>query len=152
MFSVNPPGPWQKYVTRADNVGLDIMTVRNKYLNEQLQFENFMSFQMQQQHMQQQQSSPAGPPKSTVIPLPSECIEFVANTTEGSYFEFTVSSNIDDFSYTVNWGNGTIEEGTSSGGSVTLSHVYGDGVADYTVRVCFDDPSLITSINFPGFD
>jgi len=39
MIISNPPGPWQYYVNRQDNVGLPIMEVRDKYMREQLLFE-----------------------------------------------------------------------------------------------------------------
>jgi hypothetical protein len=57
MFIVNNPGPWQYYVNRSDNKGLPIMEIKNKYMREQLLFEQYMSFQMQQQMFLQQQSS-----------------------------------------------------------------------------------------------
>ncbi len=45
MFNpgVNDPGPWQWYVKRPDNVGLPIMEVRRKYMQEQILFENYIS-------------------------------------------------------------------------------------------------------------
>ncbi len=49
MFIVNHPGSWQHYVNRPDNKGLNIMEIKSKYLQEQLLFEQYMSFQMQQQ-------------------------------------------------------------------------------------------------------
>lgn len=84
--------------------------------------------------------------------LPSECIEFVVNTTEGTYFEVSFRSNTEDFTYTVNWGDGVAEEGSSGEGYAGLNHTYPEGVADYTVRVCFSNPSVIHDIDFPGFD
>ena len=57
MFIVNNPGPWQYYVNRSDNKGLPIMEIKDKYMREQLLFEQYMSFQMQQQMFLQQQSS-----------------------------------------------------------------------------------------------
>jgi len=49
MNYVNHPGSWQSYLLRGDNVGLPLMEVRDKYLQEQLLFENYMSFVQQQQ-------------------------------------------------------------------------------------------------------
>ncbi len=45
MFNpgVNDPGPWKWYVKRPDNVGLPIMEVRRKYMQEQILFENYIS-------------------------------------------------------------------------------------------------------------
>ena len=39
FFTVNDPGPWQFYVKRADNIGLPIMEIKQKYLQEQALFE-----------------------------------------------------------------------------------------------------------------
>ena len=57
MFLINHPGPWQYYVNRADNKGLSLMEIKNKYMKEQLLFEQHMNFQMQQQMFLQQQSA-----------------------------------------------------------------------------------------------
>jgi hypothetical protein len=60
MFIVNNPGPWQYYVNRPDNRGLSLMEVKDKYMREQLLFEQYVSFQMQQQMMMQQNASGGG--------------------------------------------------------------------------------------------
>jgi hypothetical protein len=60
MFIVNHPGPWQYYVNRPDNKGLNIMEIKSKYLQEQLLFEQYMSFQMQQQLLLSQNASGGG--------------------------------------------------------------------------------------------
>lgn len=52
MFFVNDPGPWPSFVLRGDNVGRPINEVTQKYLNEQLQFDNFISMQQQLQAQQ----------------------------------------------------------------------------------------------------
>jgi hypothetical protein len=54
MFFVNDPGPWQSFILRGDNVGRSINEVTQKYLNEQLQFENFISMEQQLQLQQYQ--------------------------------------------------------------------------------------------------
>jgi hypothetical protein len=69
MFIVNHPGPWQSYLNRPDNKGLSLMEVKNRYMQEQLLFENYMSFQMQQQMLMSQQSSGGGPSPSTASSL-----------------------------------------------------------------------------------
>jgi hypothetical protein len=52
MFLINDPGPWQNFVLRGDNIGRPINEVTQKYLHEQLQFENFISMQQQLQLQQ----------------------------------------------------------------------------------------------------
>jgi hypothetical protein len=58
MFFVNDPGPWQSFILRGDNVGRSINEVTQKYLNEQLQFENFISMEQQLQLQQYQNKGP----------------------------------------------------------------------------------------------
>jgi hypothetical protein len=52
MILGNHPGPWQSYVKRADNIGLHILEVRNKYLQEQLQYDNQLSQMYSMQNFQ----------------------------------------------------------------------------------------------------
>jgi hypothetical protein len=54
MFFVNDPGPWQSFILRGDNINRSINEVTQKYLNEQLQFENFISMEQQLQLQQYQ--------------------------------------------------------------------------------------------------
>ena len=70
MFLVNHPGPWQYYVNRSDNKGLPITEVKNKYMQEQLLYENYMSFQMQQQLLMSNASAGGGPLPSSPQPSP----------------------------------------------------------------------------------
>ena len=66
MFISNDPGPWQYYVNRQDNVGLPIMEVKDKYMREQLLFEQQMNFIYQQQMIMSQASSGGGPLSSPI--------------------------------------------------------------------------------------
>jgi hypothetical protein len=52
MILGNHPGPWQSYVKRTDNIGLHILEVRNKYLQEQLQYDNQLSQMYSMQNFQ----------------------------------------------------------------------------------------------------
>jgi hypothetical protein len=84
MFIVNDPGPWQYYVNRIDNKGLPLMEVKDKYLREQLLFEQYISFQMQQQMMMQQNASGGGRFPSTIED--DTINEFVDNDYVENYF------------------------------------------------------------------
>lgn len=44
MYLTEGPGPWQAFLKRPDNVGLSIMEAKQKYLREQLLFEEQMSY------------------------------------------------------------------------------------------------------------
>lgn len=58
MFFVNDPGPWQSFVLRGDNVGRPINEVTQKYLSEQIQYEDFISMQQELQIQQYQNKGP----------------------------------------------------------------------------------------------
>jgi hypothetical protein len=55
MLITNDPGPWQYYVNRPENIGLHIMEVKDKYMREQLLFEQNLNFIQQQQMIMSQQ-------------------------------------------------------------------------------------------------
>ena len=60
MLLTNDPGPWQFYINRPDNAGLSIMEVKDKYMREQLLFEQNLNFIQQQQLMMSNASSGGG--------------------------------------------------------------------------------------------
>ena len=84
MFITHHPGPWQSYLNRPDNVGKSLMEVRDRYLQEQLLFENYMSF-IHQQQMLMSQAASGGGPKPTEED--NTINEFVANDYVENYFE-----------------------------------------------------------------
>ena len=85
-------------------------------------------------------------------PIPSNCIEFVVNTTDGINFGMQFSSATSEFTYTVNWGDGSTDEGSSGEGFVELTHTFPQENRSYTVVLCFSNPSLINNIEFYGND
>lgn len=84
--------------------------------------------------------------------LPANCIQFVVNTTAETFFEFSASSLTQDYTYTVTWGDGTSDSGSSGEGFINISHTYANPNRSYTVRVCFSDASIINNLDFPGFN
>ena len=66
MLISNPLIPWQHYVNRQDNVGLSVMEVKNKYMQEQLLFEQQMNFMYHQQRLMSQHPSGGGRSSSTI--------------------------------------------------------------------------------------
>ena len=83
MNYVNHPGPWQPYLLRGDNVGLPLMEVRDKYLREQLLFENYMSFVQHQQLLMSNASGGGGPLPQTTDPSENS---YVVNDYIDNYF------------------------------------------------------------------
>lgn len=84
--------------------------------------------------------------------LPSNCIQFVVNTTFDTFFQFNAYSYVENYTYTVTWGDGTSDSGSSGDGGITPSHIYANPNASYTARICFSDASVINELDFPGFD
>lgn len=82
--------------------------------------------------------------------LPSGCIEFVNNTNNGTYSEITITSS-GPTSFSITWGDG--ETNTNDvDGTITIDHTYADSNTEYTARLCFDDISLVTELDFLGDD
>lgn len=82
MNYINYPGPWQSYLLRSDNVGLPLMEVRDKYLQEQQLYEQYMSFVMQQQMLSSMAASGGGP-SQTIDPSENS---YVVNDYIDNYF------------------------------------------------------------------
>ena len=84
MFIVNNPGPWQYYINRPDNRGLPLMEIKDKYMREQLLFEQYVSFQMHQQMLMSQNASGGGRLSSSIEDNTEN--EFVVNDYVENYF------------------------------------------------------------------
>jgi hypothetical protein len=78
--------------------------------------------------------------------LPSGCIELIFNTTDGTFAQFTATTSAST-NYTITWGDGTEVTDVIDGG-ITIEHEYADSDTEYTVRLCFDDISLVTELDF----
>lgn len=148
MNILQDPGHWQSYLKKYQNNKIPLAEIKRMYLQEQNQFQ--MQMMQMQNSLQSAQSSGASKPQIVVNPLPSNCIQFVVNTYEGlNHYSNITSSGPTD--YSVDWGDGNIETGTIDG-AASINHDYPDlgSPTSYTVRLCFSDASLITSLDFPG--
>jgi hypothetical protein len=83
--------------------------------------------------------------------LPANCIEFVVNTTNDTFFSFSFNT-LGAINFTIDWGDGTTHPDSGAGGFYEETHTYPESDTEYTVRVCFDNISSVTQLNFPGFD
>jgi protein involved in ribonucleotide reduction len=84
--------------------------------------------------------------------LPSNCIEFVNNTTDGTECRFWINTSAAT-NYTITWGDGETETGEVDGvNQLEINHTYTDLNTEYTVRLCFDDISVVTQLEFNGDD
>ena len=71
VIPTNPPGHWQHFILRNDNRGLTTEQIRQKYLKEQLLFENYINFAQQQQLLMSNAASGGGPLPSSEQQPPS---------------------------------------------------------------------------------
>lgn len=150
MFFVNDPGPWQTFVLRGDNVGRPINEVTQKYLHEQLQFENFMSMEQQLQLQQYQNKGPL----TTTTPEP-EINNFITSFVFGGDTLETISGFNDaqvivtfDRSVEVS-GTPVIEvtnaqDGEGAASSVTYEYSSGDGTD--TLIFVYQQAAAVTNV------
>lgn len=93
-----------------------------------------------------------GTTTTTTTTIPPNCIQFIVNTTYDTYFEFNTQSFTQDYTYTITWGDGTSDSGSSGEGYISLNHTYPNPDTEYTARICFSDGSIINNLDFIGFD
>jgi hypothetical protein len=95
--------------------------------------------------------------------LPSNCIQFVNDTSDGTGCQFWIETSAPT-NYTITWGDGETTTGVTSadgdGGVGTgdgnnkleVVYDYANSDTEYTARICFDDISLVTYLEFNGDD
>lgn len=86
--------------------------------------------------------------------LPSNCIEFVADTTLFNQLFFGMQIGVlEDITYTVTWGDSTTGEGTIvAGDPVEITHEYTGENTAYNVQMCFSDPTKVAYLEFYAAD
>lgn len=84
-------------------------------------------------------------------PLPSNCVEFVVDTTDGTLFYISFTTSVAT-TFTIEWGDGTTYPGVGSGGFYEESHTYANSGRKYTARICFDNPEYVEQLEFYGND
>lgn len=84
-------------------------------------------------------------------PLPSNCIEFVVDTTDGTNFTFSFNTT-GPINFTIEWGDGTTHPDSGAGGFYEETHTYPQEGQQYTARICFDSPESVLELNFYGND
>lgn len=107
MVQRNHPGNWQNFSKRNDNQKLSINELTSKYKKELLLFENFVTFQMQQQAFLRQQSSGGGFSKvfTSTVQLQKAMVQWYTNQESaelryGIIEEWDVS-NVTSFAFVV---------------------------------------------------
>lgn len=142
---IQNPGHWQTFLLRNDNRKLTVEQARQKYMKEQLLFEQVM---FQQQMLLNSSAASVGGPMVQLNPIPeipSNCFQYTVDTTSHPDSDFEVITNAPT-NVTVDWGDGFTEQ-ILADGSYVMIHTY-DNAEIYTVRVCFDSPENVTSLEF----
>jgi hypothetical protein len=83
--------------------------------------------------------------------LPSNCIEFVVDTTDGTGFTFSFNTT-GPINFTISWGDGTTHPDSGAGGFYEETHTYPQEGRQYTARICFDSPESVLELEFYGND
>jgi hypothetical protein len=78
-------------------------------------------------------------------------IEFVADSIYNAYFEMEIEVS-SDTTYTVDWGDGVIEDGTLLEGTTNVTHEFPENSSEVPVRITFADPTLVTRLYFYNND
>jgi hypothetical protein len=89
--------------------------------------------------------SSAGSAATPIVEQSDGCIEFTYNTTGGTDALFNVTTSALT-NYTITWGDGTEDTGVIDGNG-EFEHEYADSDTEYTVRICFDNVSLVTELD-----
>jgi hypothetical protein len=130
---------------------LNRQLIEYEIYNQNLIHEVFLTQQLYNQEVSVPSS--AGSAAAPIVEeegLPSGCIEFVNNTKNGAFSEINITTS-GPTSFTITWGDGT-EDTDTVDGSITIDHDYADENTEYTARLCFDDISLVTELDFTGDD
>jgi hypothetical protein len=153
VIPTNPPGHWQHFILRNDNRGLTTEQIRQKYLKEQLLFENYISFIQQQQLLMSNAASGGGAPQTSTSSTPSTTPitwEFVISSGNNTVADISVVTKADkSLTVTYEWdAMGSVEAGSLTetiGPSGTSTEIPDLGAADINVpfRIIFSDITAV---------
>jgi hypothetical protein len=143
---------------------LNRQLIEYEIYNQNLIHEVFLTQQLYNQEVVVPSS--AGSAAAPIVeedPLPSNCIQFVNNTSDGTQCRFWIETT-SPTNYTITWGDGETTTGQTTsdvdGGvgigdgnnKLEVVYSYADVDTEYTARICFDDISLVTYLEFDGDD
>ena len=134
------------YLTRFNGLNLTEQQLEQQW-KARLEEEEYLAIaESMNARMAAQAIQAGGAAASGSVSISSGCIEFIYNTTSGTSAEFEVTTS-GPTNYTITWGDGTEVTDVIDGG-VSIEHDYADSDTEYTVRLCFDDISLVTELDF----
>jgi hypothetical protein len=140
----------ENYLTRFNGLNLTEQQLEQQW-KARLEEEEYLAIaESMNARMAAQAIQAGGAAASGSVSISSGCIQFVNNTTDGTYSEITITTS-GPTNYTVTWGDGT-EVTDVIDGELQIDHEYADSDTEYTVRLCFSDASLVTELDFSQGD
>jgi len=140
----------ENYLTRFNGLNLTEEQLEQQWKARQEEEEYLAIAESMNARMAAQAIQAGGAAASGSVSISSGCIEFVNNTTDGTYSEITITTS-GPTNYTITWGDGT-EVTDVIDGELQIDHTYEDSDTEYTASLCFDDASLVTELDFSQDD
>jgi hypothetical protein len=131
----------------------------NIYINEILEART--AYLYQEMVNAQSLGSGAAPVSEEQSELPSNCIQFVNNTSDGTQCRLWIETS-SPTDYTITWGDGETTTGTTTPGEfegvgigngdnkLQIDYTYANSDTEYTARICFDNITSVTYLEFNG--
>jgi hypothetical protein len=147
---------WQQWANLPQMSKLPLHEVERQYriyLNEVT--EQRVALMMLQERVSQQEAMAVaasnGGGSLLITEVVGDYIEFVADAIYNTYFGMQIEVSYDT-NYTVDWGDGVIEEGTFEEGTTELTHDFPENSDEVPVRITFADPAAVIRLEFYNND
>jgi hypothetical protein len=140
----------ENYLTRYNGLNLTEEQLEQQWKARMEEEEYLAIAESMNARMAAQAIQAGGSAASGSVSVSSGCIQFVNNTTDGTYSEITITTS-GPTNYTITWGDGT-EVTDVIDGELQIDHTYEDSDTEYTASLCFDDASLVTELDFSQDD
>lgn len=140
----------ENYLTRFNGLNLTEEQLEQQWKARREEEEYLAIAESMNARMAAQAIQAGGVAASGSVSISSGCIQFVNNTTDGTYSEITITTS-GPTNYTITWGDGT-EVTDVIDGELQIDHTYEDSDTEYTASLCFDDASLVTELDFSQDD
>jgi len=140
----------ENYLTRYNGLNLTEEQLEQQWKARMEEEEYLAIAESMSARMAAQAIQAGGSAASGSVSVSSGCIQFVNNTTDGTYSEITITTS-GPTNYTVTWGDET-EVTDVIDGVLVIGHTYADSDTEYTASLCFDNASLVTELDFSEGD
>ena len=118
LIEYDHPGEWLHFIERKDNKGLPLVELKEKYRDEKILFENYITnFEQHKLMIAQQAAGGSAEEKARAEVIAGYGNKFVIQLnipTAGFQTIVGIEQDGGDATYTINWGDGTTESGTGA--------------------------------------